>query len=40
MDGLLVQWVADRTAFDIKMAIEALPDLIIYGLKKESPDED
>ena len=40
MDGLLVQWVADRTAFDIKAAIEALPDLIIYGLKKEPPDED
>jgi len=40
MDGLLVQWVADRTAFDIKAAVEALPDLITYGLKKETPDED
>ncbi len=40
MDGLLVQWVADRAAFDIKAAVEALPDLIIYGLKKETPDED
>jgi TetR/AcrR family fatty acid metabolism transcriptional regulator len=40
MDGLLVQWVADRNAFDIKAAVEALPDLIIYGLKKETPDEE
>ncbi len=40
IDGLLVQWIADRTAFDIKAAVEALPDLIIYGLKKETPDED
>jgi TetR/AcrR family fatty acid metabolism transcriptional regulator len=40
VDGLLVQWVADRTAFDIKAALEALPNLIIYGLKKDVPDED
>lgn len=40
VDGLMVQWIADRTAFDIKAAVEALPDLIIYGLKKEIPDED
>ncbi|MGB2908063.1 MAG: TetR/AcrR family transcriptional regulator [Candidatus Aminicenantaceae bacterium] len=40
VDGLLVQWVADRNAFDIKAAVEALPDLIIYGLKKENSDED
>jgi TetR/AcrR family fatty acid metabolism transcriptional regulator len=40
MDGLLVQWIADREAFDIKAAIEALPDLIIYGLKKEVPHDD
>jgi TetR/AcrR family fatty acid metabolism transcriptional regulator len=39
VDGLLVQWIADRTAFDIKVAVEALPDLIIYGLKQEIPDE-
>jgi hypothetical protein len=40
VDGLLVQWVADRTAFDIKEAVEALPDLIIFGLKQETRDED
>ena len=40
VDGLMVQWIADRTAFDIKAAVEALPDLIIYGLQKETPYED
>ncbi len=34
MDGLLVQWVADRDVFDIKQAIELLPRILIEGLKK------
>ncbi len=34
MDGLLVQWVADRDVFDIKQAIELLPRILIEGLKR------
>jgi AcrR family transcriptional regulator len=33
MDGLLVQWIADRDAFDIKLAIEMLPKIFISGLE-------
>ncbi len=35
LDGLLLQWIMDRTLFDIKEAIEFLPQLLICGLKKE-----
>ena len=34
MDGLLVQWIADRDVFDIKQAIELLPRILIEGLKR------
>jgi TetR/AcrR family fatty acid metabolism transcriptional regulator len=33
LDGLLFQWVADRTVFDIKEAVRMLPRLVIDGLK-------
>jgi len=33
MDGLLVQWIADRDVFDIKLAIELLPKIFIAGME-------
>ncbi len=35
LDGLLLQWIMDRTLFDIKEAIEFIPQLLVGGLKKE-----
>lgn len=35
-DGLLLQWILDRSEFDMKEAIETLPHILIEGLKKEN----
>ncbi len=35
LDGLLLQWIMDRTLFDIKEAVEFLPQLLVRGVKKE-----
>ena len=35
LDGLLLQWIMDRTLFDIKEAIEFIPRLLVGGLHKE-----
>ena len=34
LDGLLIQWILDRSAFNIKEAIELSTKIIIDGLKK------
>lgn len=34
MDGLLLQWILDRSVFDIKEAIDLLPRTLIEGIKK------
>ena len=33
-DGLLLQWILDRSVFDMKEAIELLPHTFIEGLKR------
>ena len=35
LDGLLLQWIMDRSLFDIKEAIEFIPRLFLRGLPKE-----
>jgi TetR/AcrR family fatty acid metabolism transcriptional regulator len=35
-DGLLLQWILDRSVFDMKEAIELLPHTFIEGLKNDS----
>ncbi len=35
MDGLLLQWILDRSVFDIKEAIALLPSILIDGLIRE-----
>jgi len=34
LDGLLLQWILDRSVFDIKEAIEILPHTLIDGIKR------
>jgi AcrR family transcriptional regulator len=34
LDGLLLQWILDRSVFDIKEAIEILPHAFIEGMKR------
>jgi AcrR family transcriptional regulator len=34
LDGLLLQWILDRSVFDIKEAIEILPRILIDGIKR------
>jgi TetR/AcrR family fatty acid metabolism transcriptional regulator len=33
MDGLLLQWIVDRSVFDIRAAVELLPKLVLEGIK-------
>lgn len=33
LDGLIIQWVMDRTVFDVKTAVQTLAKVIIEGLK-------
>ena len=33
MDGLLLQWIVDRSVFDIREAVEQLPGLMLEGIK-------
>jgi AcrR family transcriptional regulator len=35
MDGLLLQWIVDRSVFDLRQAVELLPQLMFEGLKTE-----
>lgn len=32
MDGLLLQWIVDRSVFDIRTAVELLPRLVLEGI--------
>ena len=35
LDGLMIQWIMDKNAFDMKEAVSSFARLVIEGLKKE-----
>ena len=39
MDGLMLQWIVDRTVFDIGEAVKLLPRLVLDGIKIENENQ-